>query len=300
MKADPRFLVQGTEFWAYVRVVTRILDAADRKTGAVKYYSMADIFHALQTNDYPTGVLGAVNRPSVFAVSLFEYFRYRADVLNSQVEKDLMDVEEASEAFASLKASIGVDVGVPVYTRSKGVDVHSAQKFVVNGVEVVVAMNKQKNDMRNLQYFTGMIDLVVADTLRRPFDYDPHGLATFYDRHKLYGAFARRMDGAYPSIRNARALWEIKEYYYTTTFGSKISDAVYITQLDGYEKRDLARVSDAPEVYLMVDSHRTWWGKGKAYLCRLIDILNMGNIDGVFFGKEVLTELPGIAEKWLI
>lgn len=48
MKADPRFLVQGTEFWAYVRVVTRILDAADRKTGAVKYYSMADIFHALQ------------------------------------------------------------------------------------------------------------------------------------------------------------------------------------------------------------------------------------------------------------
>lgn len=299
MKADPRFLVQGTEFWAYVRVVTRILDAADRKTGAIKYYSMADIFHALELNDYPVGVLGSIGRPSSFAVSLFEYFQYRADVLNQKVEKVLMDAEEAADTFASLKASIGVGDGVPVYTRRKGADVHSAQKFVVHGVEVVVAMNKQKNDMRNLQYFTGMIDLVVADTLRRPFDYDPHGLATFYDSHKLYGAFARRMDGAYPSIRNAKALWEIKEYYYTTTFGSKISDAVYITQLDGYEKGDLARVADVPEVYLMVDSHRTWWGSGKAYLCRLIDILNMGKIDGVLFGKEVLTELPGIAAKWL-
>ena len=28
-------------------------------------------------------------------------------------------------------------------------------------------------------------------------------------------------------------------YYYTTTFGSKISDAVYIASLDGYERDEI-------------------------------------------------------------
>lgn len=299
MRADPRFLDQPPEFWAYVRVVTRMLDAADRRTGAVKYYSMEDIHHALSRNGYPTGALGPSYRPSPFALDLFDYFEYRADLLNNQVEQDLMDAEEAAEMFGWLLDEIGIDESTPVYTRQHGREVHSAQRFDVHGVEVVVSMNKQKNEKRHIQYFTGMIDLIVADTLRQDFDYDPHGLATFYDRHQLYGAFVRRMDGAYPSIRNPKALWEIKEYYYTTTFGSKISDAVYITQLDGYEREDLSRFVEPPEMYLMVDSHYTWWGSGKAYLCRLVDTVNMGKIDGVLFGKEVFTELPEIARGWL-
>ena len=32
------------------------------------------------------------------------------------------------------------------------------------------------------------------------------------------------------------ALWEIKEYYYTTTFGSRVADGVYETLLDGLEQ----------------------------------------------------------------
>ena len=45
---------------------------------------------------------------------------------------------------------------------------------------------------------------------------------------------SRRMDGAYPSCVNPLAVWEFKCYYYTTTFGSKISDAVYIASLEAY------------------------------------------------------------------
>lgn len=35
---------------------------------------------------------------------------------------------------------------------------------------------------------------------------------------------------------------------------------------------------------LIIDSHRTWWRMGKSYLCRIIDMLNMGYVDEVLFG----------------
>jgi hypothetical protein len=38
-----------------------------------------------------------------------------------------------------------------------------------------------------------------------------------------------------PGTVNPIAIWEIKEYYYTTTFGSRVADGVYETLLDGME-----------------------------------------------------------------
>ena len=43
---------------------------------------------------------------------------------------------------------------------------------------------------------------------------------------------ARRVDGAFPSAVNPVAVWEIKEDYHTTTFGSRVADGVYETQID--------------------------------------------------------------------
>lgn len=80
-------------------------------------------------------------------------------------------------------------------------------------------------------------------------------------------------------------VWEIKEYYYTTTFGSRISDGVYETQLDGFEMKNVAE--PRPLHNFLIDSHRTWWTMGKSYLCRIVDALNMGLVDEVVFGKEV-------------
>ena len=60
------------------------------------------------------------------------------------------------------------------------------------------------------------------------FDQDPHRLPVVTESGIIQGAMSRRMDGAYPSCVNPLAVWEFKCYYYTTTFGSKISDAVYI------------------------------------------------------------------------
>jgi len=41
---------------------------------------------------------------------------------------------------------------------------------------------------------------------------------------------------------------------------------------------------------LIVDAYETWWGQGRSYLCRIIDALNMGYIDEVLFGREVIAE----------
>jgi hypothetical protein len=35
-----------------------------------------------------------------------------------------------------------------------------------------------------------------------------------------------------------------------------------------------------------------------SYLCRMIDILNMGYVDEIIFGREVLTRLPEVAREW--
>ena len=92
------------------------------------------------------------------------------------------------------------------------------------------------------------------------------------------------MDGAFPSAVNPVAVWEIKEYYYTTTFGSRVADGVYETLLDGMELEEL-REHEGIDVrhYLMVDAYFTWWECGRSYLCRIVDMLRMGYVDEVLF-----------------
>ena len=112
---------------------------------------------------------------------------------------------------------------------------------------------------------------------------------------------ARRVDGAFPSPVDPVAIWEIKEYYYTTTFGSRVADGVYETLLDGMELRELANAEGIKvKHYMMVDSHYTWWECGRSYLCRLVDMLHMGYVDEVLFGYEVVERLPALVERWVL
>jgi hypothetical protein len=111
---------------------------------------------------------------------------------------------------------------------------------------------------------------------------------------------ARRVDGAFPRSINPVAVWEIKEYYYTTTFGSRVADGIYESLLDGLELEEL-RENEQIDVkhYLMIDAHDTWWKQGKSYLCRAIDMLHMGYIDEVLFGYEVIERLPSLIAEWV-
>lgn len=92
---------------------------------------------------------------------------------------------------------------------------------------------------------------------------------------------------------------EIEEYYYTTTFGSRVADGVYETLLDGMELEELEAAAQRKVQYvLFIDGHFTWWQCGRSYLCRMIDMLHMGYVDEVVFGREVLTRLPALAKVW--
>ena len=49
---------------------------------------------------------------------------------------------------------------------------------------------------------------------------------------------------------------------------------------------------------LFIDDFFTWSECGRSYLCRMIDMLHMGYVDEVIFGREVLTRLPELASEW--
>jgi len=124
-------------------------------------------------------------------------------------------------------------------------------------------------------------------------------LTTITQGDRPLRTLARRVDGAFPAVINPVAIWEIKEYYYTTTFGSRVADGVYETLLDGMELDELERASGRKVQHvLFVDDFFTWWECGRSYLCRIVDMLHMGYVDEVIFGREVLTRLPVLACEW--
>ncbi|NLE40585.1 MAG: hypothetical protein GX615_01990 [Lentisphaerae bacterium] len=205
---------------------------------------------------------------------LVEYFTYRADLLRNVVEPNLMDATQAKKEFTAVKKKLKPKCPLP--------------------------MNKQKGKMRTPAYLTCLVNMLIeAAANGQACDYDPRALTTVMRDGVPLRTFARRMDGAFPSVLNPLAVWEIKEYYYTTTFGSRVADGVYETLLDGMEVDELA-VSENVEVlhYLIIDARYTWWDCGKSYLCRIIDMLHMGYVDEVLVGREILTRLPILVNEW--
>ena len=164
-----------------------------------------------------------------------------------------------------------------------------------------IPLNKQKGKKKAPAYLTGMVNMLVEQNAKdMPCDYDPRELTTVTKNGAPLRTLARRVDGAFPRAVNPIAVWEIKEYYYTTTFGSRVADGVYETLLDGMELEEL-REHEGIDVrhYLIIDSHYTWWECGRSYLCRIIDMLHMGYVDEVIFGKEVTERIPPLVREWV-
>ncbi|CEI30259.1 Protein of unknown function [Propionibacterium freudenreichii] len=296
MQAEPRFASQSQTFWAYVRTITEALGSSVPRSGVISAFTPADMHRAMARLGRSTEALGSVHDPSDLALLLEDYFAYRAAVLNQQVKSDLMVTAEASELFDGVVEATGAILLGPVMKAGKQI----AVDYLVHGDTVRVPMNKQTGEMRQPSFLTGIVNLVVADALGgRPCDYDPRALPVIDFEGTLYAAMSRRMDGSMPATVNPLAMWEIKEYYYTTTFGSKISDAVYITALDGYERAEVEAVTGVPIDHLIiVDAYDTWWVKGKSYLCRLVDLVNMGKVTHLICGREAVRELPLLAAEW--
>ncbi len=163
----------------------------------------------------------------------------------------------------------------------------------------VLPLNKQKGKKRHPAYLVGMVNMLTEYALEgKTFDDDPRGLTVVTRDGMPLRTFSRWMDGAYPSLVDPIAVWEVKEYYGTTTFGSRVADGVYETMLDGEELAEL-QATEGKKVlhYLIVDNYFTWWTCGRSYLCRLVDMLNVGLVDEVIFGREAQTRWPEIVRS---
>lgn len=276
MKPDPRFLNQPKHFWANVRSISQHAGYTSRGTGQILVPDLSAIVESLKQLGLRTAhVIDGASKATAMGATLVQYFRYRADILNKFVEPRLMNAEQAAAVFAKVQKA----------TKSTR----------------AVTMNKQKGDKKKPAYLTGIVGMLIEANIGEiGCDYDPRELTTFTHLGAPLRTLARRVDGAFPCAKNPVAVWEIKEYYHTTTFGSRVADGVYETLLDGMELEEL-RQSEKIDCkhYLMIDAHYTWWDCGRSYLCRIVDMLHMGYVDEVLVGTEVLDRMPAIAKEWV-
>lgn len=277
MKADPRFLKQTKAFWAHVRSLSQKIGYTKRGSESIKILTVDEVVRALAELSLRTDhVFTAKNVMTTFGELLVDYFSHRAAVLNDFVEPRLMNADQARALFDQIRK------------RCKPPD-------------NILPLNKQKGDKKTHAYLTGLVNMMIYERgFEEPVEFDPRVLTTVTKDGKPLRTLARRVDGAFPSLVNPIAIWEIKEYYYTTTFGSRVADGIYETLLDGMELEEL-REHEGIDVkhYLMLDAHYTWWKCGRGYLCRIIDMLHMGYVDEVLFGREVVDRMPQIVDEWV-
>ncbi len=269
MKPNPEFVNETPAFWALVRYASEQLGYSKRvgkglpKT--LRRYTQGEVANVAKT-------LGTANE---VVKRVTDYLNCRAAMLEEQVESLLMDRDQAKALFEKLKAKHKPQCHLP--------------------------LNKQKGTMRHHAYFTCIINTLTEATLDgTSFADNPRQLTTIKnDKGHLVATMSRQIDGAYPSPDNPHVVWEIKEYYGTTSFGSRVADGVYETLLDGYEINEAKNLAERRVGhYLLVDDHYTWWDCGRSYLCRLVDATHMGLVDEVIFGREVVDRWPDIVSKW--
>ncbi len=273
MKPFATFQAQPQHFWAHIKLLSEGLKYSF--SGTLNRYTLAEVRKFLVDYGLSSDHLDDSIDSSTYGDLIVAYVNHRADVIETFVKPNLMNRDQAKAEYEQLS-----HVFKPT---------------------LPLVYNKQKGEKHHPAYFTCIVNLLTEQALKgRYFNHSPQGLIVMTDSSKPLRTFSRRMDGAYPSILNPLAVWEIKEYYGTTTFGSRVADGVYETMLDGEELAEL-REHEGIEVkhYLMVDDYYTWWTKGKSYLCRIIDMLHMGLVDEVLFGREVLTRWPEIVKGWL-
>lgn len=281
MKPDSRFRSQPPRFWAYVRSISEWVGYTHKKSrkdkaGRIKVPDDNEIEACLRTLQLTTEpVLGSDKQFTELGQNLRDYFQQRADVLNDEVRPALQSAAEAAVLFKRVRRELKSRLTVP--------------------------MNKQKGKKKKPAYLTGLVGMLI-EAHRGSYlcDLDPRTLTSFTRDQVPIRTLSRRVDGAFPSAINPVAIWEIKEYYHTTTFGSRVADGVYETQLDGMEIEEMRASEHLPvKHYLFLDAHYTWWDCGKSYLCRIFDMVNMGLVDEVIVGRDVTTRVPALVSEWI-
>jgi hypothetical protein len=279
MRPDPAFEGLDRSFWAHVKLVSEKLGYSTRKKNGsgpdLRTYSIHEVKECLAGEGLRTDhVADALGKATAVGQKLVDYLKRRRELLIQIAEPNLMNREQAKVEFERLRAALNP--------------------------KCVLPMNKQKGEKRHPSYLVGIVNMLTEQALgSREFCAEPRGLCIATKDGVPVRTFSRWMDGAYPAVVNPAAVWEVKEYYGTKTFGSRVADGVYETMLDGEELAEFAEHGQKRILhYLIVDDRFTWWECGRSYLCRIVDMLHSGLVDEVLFGREVLTRWIQIVKTW--
>ena len=279
MQPNERFKNLDLEFWANIKLLNQRLGYTARKskknpTLGFVIPTKEQIIEVFRSENLNVSRIVHNNSLTDLGSLILEYMRFRGDLLINYVEPNLMNKDQARDLFNLKKGELNPTCPLP--------------------------LNKQTGEKKDFAFLTGLVNMLIeANKGTFICDYDPRELTAITVDDFPVRTLSRRVDGAFPSIKDPRAIWEIKEYYYTTTFGSRVADGVYETQLDGWELWE-ARTNLGREIkhYLVVDDYYTWWTCGRSYLCRLIDSMHMGLVTEVIFGKEVVERIPILVNEW--
>jgi len=278
MRANPEFENLDLEFWANIKLLNQRLGytlriSKENPDGGFVVPTIKQIKEVFASEKLTTSKLIENDKFTPFGEKIIRYMEYRGDLLTKKVQGYLMNKDQAKSLFYQMREELNPTCPLP--------------------------MNEQTGNKKDYSFLTGMVNMLIEQNKGlHSCDYEPNELTALTENGFPIRTLSRRVDGAFPSVIDPRAIWEIKEYYYTTTFGSRVADGVYETQLDGWELWE-AKVNKGRQIkhYLIVDDHFTWWVKGRSYLCRLIDSIHMGLVTEVLFGREIIERIPVIIQE---
>lgn len=188
MMAKQKFLEQPQHFWANVRAISETAGYTVRNKGDIKIPTLEEVRAALLSRKLRDDHIVKGRKLTALGELLFEYFYYRADVLNNYARPLLMDAGRAKAVYNELKKKFKPSRRCPL------------------------PMNKQKGKKRAEAYLTCIVNMIIeANSKGFDCDYDPRALTTVILDGAPLRTLARRVDGAFPSTVNPVAPWEIRD-----------------------------------------------------------------------------------------
>jgi len=193
---------------------------------------------------------------------LVDYLHFRTTLWD--LGDRLLRTEDEATAFCRKKFN-----EVPKTTQTKNLDHHQSSKAMV--------------------LTTTRLAEVVCTDLGVTIEANPQRRCVWVANEQLH-VTARNLDGAVPGLVDPFLVWEIKEYWGTTSGGSKMSDAVYECALVGRELRDFEKRSKLNVLHAVLLDGKAQWTARKSDLLRFYDLYHQGLIDILVVGREVETE----------
>lgn len=164
MKPVATFQAQPRHFWAHIKLLSEGLGYS---SGNIKRYTLDTIKKFLEDYGLSTDHLNdPLTENYTYGNLIIAYINYRADVIETSVEPNLLNREQAKAIFEQLGTT---------FTGS-----------------LPLSYNKQSGDKRHPAYLTCIVNLLTEQALEGPhFNPNPQGLIVVTDDNKPLQTFSR-------------------------------------------------------------------------------------------------------------